>query len=198
MAHRETDLDHLTTLLGQCLGRIDERAYQLQRSRDDEEDFEASDVLERETALLQELISSVLEHSIEQVDADLNEVVRHTLQGCVAEFAQPVVVRTRYGDGLPRVACAPGQLSYAVQRALMLLFASLEPGGELLVDTRADGDGVLLEVESHGVGGGSHIGERSATLADFVADLGGSCCCDNDGRGASMIAMQLPVILIPD
>ena len=63
---RDRELDRLTTLLGQCLGRIDEQAYRLQRVDDDAEDCAddgVADVLENEAARLQELVGSLLERA---------------------------------------------------------------------------------------------------------------------------------------
>jgi hypothetical protein len=197
MAHRETDIDHLTTLLGQCLGRIDEQAYRLQRSRDDD-DFATGDVLERETALLQELVSSVLQQTAQCDDADLNRVVEHALRSTVAEVDVPIVVRTRLDPRLPRIACAPGQLSYAVQRALALVLGDAAAGSEITVITRREEGAVLLEIESRDTAPGAHFAERSSTLGEFVTGLGGSCRCAADDRGASLVAMQLPAALVLD
>jgi hypothetical protein len=39
---RDRELDRLTTLLGQCLGRIDEQAYRLQHDDDDEQEVDTA------------------------------------------------------------------------------------------------------------------------------------------------------------
>ena len=64
MTSRDRDLDRITELLGQCLGRIDEHAYRLQEAGDDpvdaadpgtlptEFDLDTCDALEREAELL--------------------------------------------------------------------------------------------------------------------------------------------------
>lgn len=191
MTHRETDLEHITTLLGQCLGRIDEQAFRLQRNEDDD-DFEACDALEREAALLQELISSAVQKAVQNGDADLNKIVEHTVRGCVAELDHPIVVRSNLATDLPRIACTPGQLSFAVQRALMLVLGSTQPGDDIVVATRLESDGVWFEIESSSGSDDAHYTERAATLTEFVEAFDGSCRLGSDGRGSCLIAIQLP------
>ncbi|MCA8978305.1 MAG: hypothetical protein KDC98_26490 [Planctomycetes bacterium] len=196
MTHRETDLDRITTLLGQCLGRIDEQAYRLQQTEDEGEDYEACEVLETEAAMLQELISSVVYAAKRSEDSDLNRIVEHSLRGCVAELDIPVVVRSQLQPGLPRIACPAGQLAFAVQRALMLVLGSIRSGGEIAAGTRLEGDTVWLEIESPDAQGDSHFSERAATLSEFVTAFHGNCRIDSDGRGTCLVAMQLPVALV--
>ncbi len=198
MTQRETDLERITSLLGQCLGRIDEQAYRLQHQGEDDEDFAAAETFEEAAAALQELIGNLL-HAGERVeDAAADPIVRRALDEIIGELGVPVVVRQRLATGLPRVACTPGQLAFAVQRALMLAVAQIEAGGEVVVETRRDGDNVLLEVESNCPAGVEHLGDRALTLRAFVAEFGGSCQVDTDGRGRILIALELPVALVSD
>ncbi|MCA8965017.1 MAG: hypothetical protein H6838_03065 [Planctomycetes bacterium] len=198
MTQRETDLERITSLLGQCLGRIDEQAYRLQQLGDDDEDFAAAETFEEAAATLQELIGSLL-HAGERVDdAAADPIVRRALDEIIGELGVPVVVRQRLATELPKVACTPGQLAFAVQRALMLAVAQIDAGGEVTVETRRDGDNVLLEIESTCPAGVQHLSERALTLRAFVAEFGGACQVDTDGRGRILIALELPVALVSD
>ncbi|MFO1076572.1 MAG: hypothetical protein U1E73_02475 [Planctomycetota bacterium] len=196
MSRRETELDRITSLLGRCLGRIDEQAYRLQHGIHDED--EVSDVLEREAALLQELISTIAELPGRAEHADLNRTVEQAVRGCVAELETPIVVRQRLAAELPRIACTPGQLAYAVQRAVMLAIGSAEAGDVLIVATSAQGDGVLCEFEAQLAAGVAHAADRAATLTEFVAGFGGSCRIQSDTRGSLLIAFELPVALVAE
>lgn len=197
MTSRDPELDRITTQLGKCLGRIDEQAYRLQQGDGYVDDFEICDALEEEAAMLQQLIGSVMQHANTSETCDLNRIVEHSLRGCVAEIGVPVVVRQNLARHLPKIPCAPGQLAFAVQRALMLALGGAVAGDEIAVDSRVDGDSVLLEIESS-LSGEAHLDERAATLGEFVADLGGSCRIDTNGRSACLIAMVLPAALVAD
>ena len=143
------------------------------------------------------LISSVVMHAGRSEDADLNRIVEQGLRSCTAELGVPVVIRQNLAGGLPRIACAPGQLAFAVQRALMLALGSIEVGGEIGVTTRMDREAVLLEIESPALDDDSHLGERAATLTEFVISLRGSCRVDTHDRSC-LIAMELPASLVAD
>jgi len=197
MAHRETDLDRITTLLGQCLGRIDEQAYRLQDDADDDPDF-VGDVLENEAAMLQELVSTVVETDARVERADLNRVVQKSVRDCVAELGVPVVVSQRLAPELPEVACGPGQLAFAVQRAVMLALTRADEAGEIRVTTRRDGEQLVFELESLGQGRDRHLHERTTTLCEFVAGLHGHCRVDADAQGSLLIALELPQALAID
>lgn len=198
MTHRETDLERITSLLGQCLGRIDEQAFRLQQEGEDETDFAAAETFEEAAATLQELIGSLV-HAGERVEnTSVDPVVRRAIDGIIAELGVPVIVRQRLATGLPKVACTPGQLAFSVQRAMMLAVAQIEAGSEVLVETRREGDSVLLEIESHCPAGVKHLGERALTLRAFVAEFSGSCQVDSDGRGRILVALELPVALVSD
>ena len=200
MTKRENDLDRLTTLLGQCLGRIDEQAYRLQQQDggEDEPNVATSHVLENEAAMLQELVGSLLEKEPSPDHADLNRVVDQAVQSCIAEIGMPIVTRQRLATNLPEVACGPGQLAFAVQRALVIALGRQEPGGEVIVTTRRLDDTVLLELESQGAGRDHHLQERTLTLCEFVAGLRGHCRVDADQRGTLLIVLELPQALAID
>lgn len=198
MAHRETDLDRITTLLGQCLGRIDEQAFRLQQIDDDSEDFAAADVLEQEAAQLQELVGTLVEHPPQLEHADLNRIVDRAVRGCVAEVGVPIVVRQRFAPQLPAIACTPGQLAFAVQRALLLGLGRIEAGGEIVVTTRREGEAAVFELECQGHSRDRHLQERTATLSEFVSGFHGTCRISTDDRGTLLLALELPTSLAID
>jgi len=189
---RDRNLDHLTTLLGQCLGRIDERAYQLQQLADDDSDLDPHDVLEGEAATLQELIGGVIENCAPTEHADVARIVTRAISACLQELGTPVVVKQQLAAGLPLVACNPGQLTFAVQRALVIAAGRLEVGGELVVTTRADGESVVLEIESRGGSRDRHLQERAETLCEFVAAFHGNCRVELPESGHVLVAIDLP------
>ncbi len=198
MTRRNEDIERLTTLLGQCLGRIDERAYDLQRLADDEEDYGAADALEHEAATLQELVAALIEQSTLPDRADLNRCVTSAVQACLDELGRPVVVRQRLTQRLPLVSCSPGQVALAVQRALMIGLGRLDAGGELVVATRRDGESAVLEIECQGKRRDRHLHERTATLCEFIGDLQGTCRVDEDHSGTLLLAIELPLALAAD
>lgn len=193
---REPDLDRLTTLLGRCLGRIDERAYQLQLG-DEEPDELTEHVLEHEAATLQELVGSLVAASdIEQ--CDLNRIVERAVSSCLVELGRAIVVRQRLAPYLPKVACTPGQIAYAVQRAFVIATGALDAGGELLIATRRDDVVVVLEVESRGGQRDRHLRARAETLCEFVASFGGICRLDHDERDNLLLMIELPTAITVD
>lgn len=199
--NREPDLDHLTTLLGQCLGRIDEQAYRLQRVDDDEDEIdgaEVADVLENEAATLQELVGSLIEQSEAPERSDLNRVVDGAVRGCMAELGTPIVVRQRLAAELPPIACRPGQLAFAVQRALVLATGRLDVGGELLVTTRREDDQVVLELEARAAQRDRNLQQRVQTLCEFVASFRGNCRVAHDEKHNLLVVMELPVAFVID
>jgi nitrogen-specific signal transduction histidine kinase len=188
----ESDLDRLTRLIGQCLGRIDAEAYRLQNC-DLDECLLIGDLLEAESATLHELVDSLLERAGSEERTDLNLIVERAVRSCLAETGVPVVVRQRLEPGLPSVACDPGPLSFAVRRALSIAVGRLQPGGEIVLQTRRDDQGVVLELECRGIAGGNHLAERTVTLCEFVADLQGRCRV-HDHQGSMLLMLELPAV----
>jgi hypothetical protein len=84
---RSRNLDRITTLLGQCLGRIDEQAFRLQHARPGRRRTStAPDVLEHEAAALQELVGSLLDSASTPRTGDLNRIVEPAVSACLAEL----------------------------------------------------------------------------------------------------------------
>lgn len=198
MAQRETDLERITTLLGQCLGRIDEQAFRIQCDDVAQDPDGAAFVLEQEAAELQELVGSLMlaEQQVEQ--ADLNRIVDRAVRGCVAEASVPIVSRQQLDRNLPQIACSPGQVAFAVQRGVMLGLACLGPGDELTVSTRSDGETAVFELEARGNQRDRHQHERAASLVEFTQGLGGTCRVDVDSSGHLLLALELPTALAAD
>jgi hypothetical protein len=196
---REPNLEHLTTLLGQCLGRIDERAFQLQRLADDDDgELDIDDVLEQEAATLQELVGSLVDRMDAPESCDVNTIVVRSLDACLHELDTRILARRCLADELPAVGCSPSQLAFAVQRALVIATGRLEAGGEVIVTTRLDGDDVVLELESRGGRRDRHLRERTLTLCEFVASFRGHCHIDLDDRDTLLVVLELPHALSID
>lgn len=190
---REPNLEHLTTLLGQCLGRIDERAFRLQQVGD-EDGPDAHEVFEQEAATLHELVGSLIDRIDTPEACDVNRIVEQAVSSCLGELDRAILVRERLASELPPIHCTPSQLAYAIQRALVIAAGRLESGGELTVTTRRDGDAVVLELESCGGTRDRHLQERSLTLCEFVASFQGNCHVDLDDRGNLLIVIELPQV----
>lgn len=193
----EPDLDQLTTLLGRCLGRIEEQAFRLQRDDDADDDPAIGDALDDETSMLQELMESLLESTTSD-HADLNATIERAVQSCLGEVDVPLVVRQRLAQGLPKVACTPGQLAFAVQRALVLGLGRLEPGDEVVLTTRRDDGAVLFELESFGRQDDRHLRDRTETLAEFVSGFLGNCRVQARDEHTLLLVLELPVAFVPD
>lgn len=196
MTNRETDVDRITALLGQCLGRIDEQAFRMQQVGEGGEDFVAAETFEDAAATLQELIGSLMSATAKpEPDALVEPIVRRALQQVVDELGVPITSRDRFEPNLPKAACTPGQLAFSVQRALMLAVSGIQPGGELQVGARFEAGRVVLEFESVCPGGVAHLVARAETLCEFVQDYDGTCRVDSDGRGHILIALEVPAAL---
>jgi nitrate/nitrite-specific signal transduction histidine kinase len=158
----------------------------------------ATFLFEDEDTALQGLLESLLESSGPADDADLNLVVRQSVQSFLGETNIPVVVRERLAPDLPPVGCGPVPLAWAVHRALVLALGRMEAGSKITVTTRAEAEAVVLEVERHGTGCEYHLKERALTLCEFVARLRGECRIEHDERGSLLIAIDLPPTLPVD
>ena len=193
MASNDSDLDKLTSLLSQCLGRIDEEAYRLQMSGDDV-DFDTADRIEDETATLQELVDSLLVVDMGSDETDVNRVVSRIAEACLQEIVVPVVLRTNLTRESSLVAAPSALVTVAVQRAMVLAISPLGPGDELRLTTRIEGGSVVFEVESLGSHPDDHAAERAQTLCDFVAEFGGSCNVRSEGFDLYMV-IELPQVM---
>ena len=194
MAPHDPELDRLTELLGQCLGRIDEQAFRLQNGEGLLES-DAIEQLEDGTTELQELVDALLIVPTASEETDLNGVVDQAVANCLQEIAMPIVLRKSLGTDLPNVPYTSSFVSVAVQRALLLAVRSLQPGGELVVTTRLHDGSALVEIAAHGCAGGGEgpsLVERTATLREFVTAQGGDCHTDRDQHDDVFVVLELP------
>lgn len=198
MNERTRDLDRITALLGQCLGRIDEHAFRVQQLDIADAAFLTAEEIDHETAELQELVGTLLDNAVVTGEADLDQIVTRAVQSCLAAIGMPVVVRQRLAAGPARIACAPGELTFAVQRALAIGLGRLDPGEELVLTTRHEDETAVLELECRGTGRDDHLQERALTLCEFVAELGGRCRIESDDQGTLLLALELPQALATD
>ena len=192
MPQREPELDHVTNLLGQCLERIEQQVARLADDDADLETLAAGCVFDDEAGMLQELVESLLDGDAPSC-ANLNTTVQRAVQTCLGELTVPVVVRELLAPDLPMVACSPGELTFAVQRGLVLGVGRIAPGGEVLLTTRCDGAHVVFEIETHGTEVDRYLPTRSETLAEIVASLRGQCRVSTRADGSVHLALEQPV-----
>ena len=174
MAREDTDLEQLSTMLRQCLGRIDEEAFRLQESDGEPVDFGEADRLEEATFELRDLVESLLVVEATE-EADVNEVVSSVASARLQEVSVPLVQRLRLSEGSARAAVSRSVLATAVDRALSMAVGAVRAGGQLNLSTRVERDAVVLEFECQGCDLGDGACERAETLRDFVEGFGGSC-----------------------
>ena len=196
MASNDPDIDKLTSLLGRCLGRIDEEAFKLQEKGEDV-DFDAADRLEDETGTLVELVESMLVVEMDSDETDLNQVVTKVTESCLQEMAVPVVLRQTLTSESSLVVAPAALVNVAVQRAMVLAVAPLGPGDELRLTTRVDSGSVLFEVESLGSHDDGNGSDRAETLREFVEELGGTCQTRRDGLDLFLV-LELPQVMATD
>jgi len=197
MAHDDPELEKLTAMLQQCLGRIDEEAFRLQETGGETVDFGEIDRLDDATADLQHLIDSLLVVDMGSDEADVNRIVENVADACLQRIEVPVVQRLSLCPEATHVA-APGSLvTVAVQRAMELAIAPLGPGDELNLTTRVEHDAVVFEIESRGSHQDEAMSERSETLRDFVEGFGGGCTVRAE-REDLFLVLELPQVMATD
>lgn len=190
------DLDKLTSLLGQCLGRIDEEAFRMQE-KGEEVDFDTADRLEAETGTLQELVESMLVVEMDSDETDVNQVVARVAESCLQEVAVPIVMRQMLTTESAMVAAPAALVNVALQRALVLAVTPLGPGDELRLSTRVDSGSVLVEIESLGSQPDGNASDRSETLREFVEELGGTYQMRQNGQDLFLM-IELPQVMATD
>jgi hypothetical protein len=196
---RDSELDRLTAMLGECLGRIDEGAFRLQQLGDTDDPASIEELLEQETAALQESIEDLVGTIEEDHDVcDVRAVVDSVVSERVAEIPVPIVVRMQVPADLPLVRCAAVEMVGVLRRAIKLATRSVVPGDELALRARGEADAIVLELECSCTNNDLHMQQRSMTLCEFVAGVGGHCIVDVDDRGKVLIAMELPRAAVCD
>lgn len=197
MAHDDLELQKLTAMLQQCLGRIDEEAFRLQDADTAGFDFGEAERIDDATCELQGLVESLLVVDADNGPADVNEIVARVARDCLHRLDVPIVQRLQLCRGATRVDAAGSLVSVAVQRAVELATASLGPGGELDLSTRLEQGAVLVEIESRGSDDIGNVAERSATLQAFVEDFGGGCTARAEKRDLFLV-LELPQVMATD
>lgn len=197
MAHDDPELEKLTLMLQQCLGRIDEEAYRLQENGGETVDFGEVERLEDATTDLQQLIDSLLVADSGDEEADVNQVVEHVANASLQRLEVPVVQRLNLCPAATRVAAPSSLVTVAIQRAMDLAVAPLGPGDELNLTTRVEHDAVVFEVESLGSHPIDAATERSETLREFVESFGGGCTVRTE-REELFLVLELPQVMATD
>lgn len=196
MAH-DSELDRLTAMLGQCLGRIDEGAFRVQQIGDDDPAaIEA--LLEQETATLQELVTGVVDAVEPSEQCDARPIIVRAVDACVAEVGMPIVVRMQVANGMTPARCAGSHLDSAIRRALALAASRMRSGDELAISAREEADTLVVELECAGGKRDRNMRQRATTLCEFVDGFGGNCRVDVDGRNRLLIALELPKAVVRD
>lgn len=111
----------------------------------------------RETERLQEIVDDFLRFArvqdLETVPTDLNAVIDD-----LRDFSEPqalvqnVVMRTQYEPDLPRVPLDVGLFKQALWNLIRNAQHAMPDGGDLILQTRRDGDFAVLDVTDTGVG----------------------------------------------
>ena len=196
MASNDSDLNKLTVLMGQCLGRIDEEAFLLQEHGTDV-DFATADRLDSETETLYGLVDSMLSIETNSNETNVNQIVTRVTQSTLQELSVPVVLRQALTTESSQVQAPTALVNVAVQRAMALAVKPLGPGDELRLTTRIDCDSVLIEIESRGSSIVSCASDRVETLREFVEDFDGTCQMRQEGSDLFLV-LELPQVMATD
>jgi hypothetical protein len=191
MAH-DSELDRLTAMLGQCLGRIDESAYRVQQVGDGADGAALESLLEEEMATLNELVTGVVDAIEPSEQCEVRPILAREVDACLAKVGMPIVVRMQLAPKLGPVRCAGNQLASAMQRALALATGRMRAGDELAIHARDEGETVVVEFECNGGKRDRNVHQRAITLCEFVAGFGGHCKVDVDEQKRLLIALELP------
>ncbi|MBU5615272.1 GAF domain-containing sensor histidine kinase [Geomonas azotofigens] len=109
----------------------------------------------RETRQLEDVLSEVLDYSESLFPVtdfwDLNELVGKAMGELEGALAQAGVhARLELAAELPMVRIDYKQISYCLKTITTTALATMEPGGELRIESVLDGDGVLLRISDDG------------------------------------------------
>lgn len=200
---QEDELDALSHQLQECLGRIEQQACRMAAMVDTPCGLEEFDEgLDAETGELQQVMAMLLS-SMERsrpAGSDVRRSAARAVEAVLRQMPYPVVVRTRMPGDLPTVAWEPDVLAAALERALVLAAGCAGAGGELEVQARADDEDIVVEIVARGTDpddGGAQPADagagvdRSSSLCDFVAGMGGGCELGHDDSGALRLELRL-------
>jgi len=193
---RDSELDRLTAMLEQCLGRIDEGAFRVQQLSDGDDVSAIESLLEQETATLNDL-ADVVVGAVETTDrCEVRPILDREVDSCVAKIGVPIVVRMQFAAGLGPVRCAGTQLASSLRRSLALATGRMRAGDELAIHARDEGGAVVVEFECKGARRDRNLQQRATTLCEFVASLGGNCKVAVDEAGSLLVALELPKSIV--
>ena len=130
--------------------------------RNEAERREAAEYIKSETMRLDRIIREFLAYARpnppELAEADLNEIVDHTLEvfqtreGRVRRTAESVVVEKRLAPGLPACWVDGAQIHQVLLNLLLNAEQAVGESGTILVTTGREGDWLTLEVSDSGPG----------------------------------------------
>jgi signal transduction histidine kinase len=107
---------------------------------------------ERAADLTRRLLSFSRKQMVQPAVLDLNDVVRDAESMLRRLIGEEVRLRCELGDGLARVEADRSQIQLAILNLALNARDAMPAGGELLIRTAPDRDGVVLEVTDDGVG----------------------------------------------
>ena len=162
---------------------------------DGEEDFDAADVLEDETVVLQEIVDSMLVIADTIEETDVNRILTRVADACLQATAQPIVLRQNLQPDLPPVAAPAAMVSWSLERALRLQVAAAAAGDELALATQLQGERVVVAIASSRHEDPEALALHTETLREFVDEFGGSCRLEEDGQ---CIRLEFPLLLTTD
>jgi signal transduction histidine kinase len=116
-------------------------------------------------------------------NVDLNAVVREGLEFIEARCrTEGIAVEKRLGQALPAVRADPGQLRQVLVNLAVNAVQAMPKGGRLAIETRAEGQDVVLEVADTGVGMSEEV-QRQIFMPFFTTkDVG-----QGTGLGLSVV-----------
>ena len=197
MAYDQPDVELLSTMLHQCLGRIDEEAFGIQHAAGASLDVHAADRIEDATGELQEICDTLMEVEAARNHADVNAIVAAVAGESLHQLHVPIVQRHDLCAG-PALAASPAAMvASAIRRALSMAVQPLAPGGQLSLRTRIEAGSVLFEVDSIGCRLDEAAAVRAETLRAFAQELGGACNVHSEGDDLYLV-LQMPQLISTD
>jgi len=114
-------------------------------------------VLQREIARLTQLLDDFLRYArtrdLQPRPCQINQIVQEVLDFIAPQAArQKIEIRTAYAPDLPVARADPELLKQAILNLVLNARDAMPNGGELLAQTRREGDGVRVDITDTGVG----------------------------------------------
>ena len=197
MATDDPNFDQLSSLLQECLGRIESETSQLAEDADERLDYGEIDRLDGATTDLQHLIDALVVVDVGSGEAEVNQIVERAAEASLQDIGVPIIQRLQLCHEATDVAAPRDLVTVAVQRALTLATSQLGPGDELNLSTRVEHRSVIFEVESRGSKRDQSTQYRSETLREFVLGFGGACMVHME-QDDMFLVLELPQVLASD